>query len=133
MIHEQHLSIDESARKEASRKSPRIRFSVRSLMLIVLILGGGTGWIVHRAKVQREAVIAIEHAGGKVTYDGAFTNQGGGNDPKPPWVQWISERIGRDYRDTVTGVVASPGADDVEMAQIVCLIICSRWSFARTV
>ena len=53
-----------------------LRLSVRGLMILVLILGGGLGWIVHRAKTQRVAVAAIEKAGGWVRYDwesGKFT------------------------------------------------------------
>jgi hypothetical protein len=28
-------------------------------MVLVLIIGGGLGWVIHRARVQREAVAAI--------------------------------------------------------------------------
>ena len=46
--------------------------SVRVLMVLVLVFGGGFGWVVHRARVQREAVAAIERAGGAVGYDETF-------------------------------------------------------------
>ena len=47
------------------------RVSVRALMILVLLVGGGFGWTVHQctARIQREAVAAIEQAGGYVFYD----------------------------------------------------------------
>ena len=51
-----------------NRNPPRrlLRLSVRALMVVVLVLAVVLGWFVHRAQVQREAVAAIEKAGGKV-------------------------------------------------------------------
>jgi hypothetical protein len=43
----------------------RLRLSVRGLMVVVLVTGGGLGWVIHRAQVQRDAVAAIKHAGGE--------------------------------------------------------------------
>ena len=48
---------------------PRLRVSLRALMIIVLVLGCGLGWVVRRAHVQRDAVAAIERCGGRVWYD----------------------------------------------------------------
>ena len=44
----------------------RLRVTVRTMMTLVLILGSGLGWIVRRAQIQREAVAAIQRAGGSV-------------------------------------------------------------------
>ena len=38
-------------------------------MVLVLLLGGGSGWIVHSARVQREAVEAIRKDQGLVRYN----------------------------------------------------------------
>ena len=46
-----------------------LRFSVRGLVVLVLVIGGWLGWIVRSARIQREAVAAIEKAGGRVKYD----------------------------------------------------------------
>jgi hypothetical protein len=46
-----------------------LRISLRELIVIVLVLGSALGWIVQRAKVQRDAVAAIERAGGSVKYE----------------------------------------------------------------
>ena len=46
-----------------------VRLSLRALMIIVLVLGCGLGWIVRSAKVQRDAVAAVVQGGGRVWYD----------------------------------------------------------------
>jgi hypothetical protein len=48
---------------------PRMRLSVRALLILVLILGSGFGWVAYRVRVQRDAVAAIKRAGGSVEYD----------------------------------------------------------------
>jgi hypothetical protein len=54
---------DES--KPVSRPWRRfLRFSVRGLIVLVLVIGVGLGWIVRRAHIQRDAVSAITKAGG---------------------------------------------------------------------
>ena len=40
--------------------------------MINLFLGGRLGWIVHRAKIQRDAVAAIQRAGGSAFYEWDF-------------------------------------------------------------
>ncbi len=45
----------------------RSRLSVRALMVLVLVCGGWLGWVVHRARVQKDAVAAIERAGGGIS------------------------------------------------------------------
>ena len=46
-----------------------LRFSVRGLIVLVLVVGAWGGWIVRGARVEREAVTVIEKAGGKVRPD----------------------------------------------------------------
>ena len=45
-------------------------------MALVLLLGGGLGWVVHCARVQRDAVSAIRRAGGNVFYDNHLNTTG---------------------------------------------------------
>ena len=40
-----------------------LRFSVRGLIVVVLLVGGWFGWEVRSARIQREAVAAITKAG----------------------------------------------------------------------
>ena len=45
------------------------RFSVRGLISVVLLIGIGLDWWIHRARVQRDAVAAIRRAHGSVRYN----------------------------------------------------------------
>ena len=45
------------------------RFSLRALMVLVLLIGAGLGWLVRSAHVQRDAVAAVRRAGGSVSID----------------------------------------------------------------
>lgn len=93
----------------------RPRFTLRVMMILVMVLGGWLGWITHRARVQRQAVAAIVRAGGYVAYDYDWMNPGA----KPRGPAWLRGLIGRDYFDTVWGVGAdTPAADDAVVAQI---------------
>jgi hypothetical protein len=44
-----------------------LRFSVRGLILLVLVNGAWLGWLVRSARIQRAAVGKIESAGGSVS------------------------------------------------------------------
>jgi hypothetical protein len=84
-----------------------VRFSVRRLILIVLVIGAGLGWVVRSARIQREAATAIRRAGGGVTYRSQYL---GGNlydrGAKPWWCpRWLIDRLGIDYFDSVVQVV----------------------------
>jgi hypothetical protein len=46
----------------------RLKLSVRSLMLVVAIVGGGVGWIGHRVRTQRHIADAVVRCGGHVAY-----------------------------------------------------------------
>ena len=52
-----------------SRRPRWLAFNVRGLMVLVLLTGCGLGWIVHHARLQRNAVAAIRQSGGRVIYD----------------------------------------------------------------
>jgi hypothetical protein len=43
--------------------------SLRALMVLVLACGAGLAWLVRSARIQRDAVAAIENAGGSVAYE----------------------------------------------------------------
>ena len=57
---------------ETARKRPwrwYLHLGVRQLMLVVLAVAGCLGWWLHRARVQRQAVAAIQAARGWVKYE----------------------------------------------------------------
>jgi hypothetical protein len=57
---------------ETPKKRPcrsYLRLSLRGLIVLVLGIGGWMGWMVHTARVQRNAVAAIQKIDGTVRYD----------------------------------------------------------------
>jgi hypothetical protein len=89
-------------------------FSVRGLIVVVLMIGAGLGWLVRSAHIQRDAVAAIERAGGSVNYDWQWSN--GVYFPfGEPWAPlWLVDLTGVDHFCSVTNVVifsSSPATD----------------------
>jgi hypothetical protein len=90
--------------KPASRPWRRfLRFNARGLIVLVLVIGAVLGWIVRTAHIQRDAVAAIEKAGGLTFY----------NIPRTPVVSWhepsrwrtlVGGYIGIDYAGHVCHV-----------------------------
>ena len=80
------------------------RVSLRGLMALVLVLGGGYGWVVHRAQEQRDAVAAIKAAGGDVVYDWQRKLMDFRREPGPWAPKWLVDRIGVDYFGNVVEV-----------------------------
>ncbi len=81
-----------------------LRFSVRGLLVLVLVIAAALGWLVRGARTQRHAVAAIERAGGSVGYHSGWTHS-----PFPDaqewWApKWLVDAIGIDYFDLVDSV-----------------------------
>lgn len=114
-----------------------LQFSIRGLMVLVLVLGCGIACIQYRARLGREAIAAIIGSGGFVTYEdlsqpGALGN--GANSSGQSWVRavlgtkktgdvvWVNlretatdkslEYVGRLSRITSLNVTASAVTDD---------------------
>jgi hypothetical protein len=87
-------------------------------MIAVLVLGGGLGRVIHRAQVQREAVAAIERAGGRVRYDWQWENGRPASGGKTRWPRWLVDHMGPDYFGSVVFVFLPEKRSDVEMAQV---------------
>ena len=98
------------------------RLSLRASMLVVLALACGLGWLANSARAQREAIRAIEQAGGKAFYgwqlkclatpdyeDLSSNNPGA----KPRWPQWFVDWVPPDYYSTVKLVMIIGEADPV--------------------
>jgi len=96
----------------------RFRFRLRALMIAVLILGGGLGWIVHRAQIQKEAVAAIEKAGGSILYDWQYKNGRPFPSGKPRWPNWLVDRLGVDYFGNAVFVFLPEQGSDAELARV---------------
>jgi len=116
------IPIENPPPTRRGRRIP-VRLSVRTLMLLVLAVGGGLAWVVHRAHIQRDAVAAIEKAGGGVVY--AFEwEDGHPATPGPIFrsLRWLVDACGVDYFSSVAAVSTGggPGArsDDALMAHV---------------
>lgn len=75
------------------------QYSLRSLLVILTALAVWLGVVVNRAREQREAVGAIEAAGGAVYFDWEFEP-----DRKPHGPVWLRKIIGDDYFQRATSV-----------------------------
>src|SRR5579883_1436649 len=105
------------------------RLSLRALMMLVLLFGGWLGWVVHHARVQRDAVRAVARAGGGVLYDwqiesGKVRVIKGSNkisNEVPWWPKWLVKRLGVEYFGSVHQVsfwsdaIARP-SDEIDQA-----------------
>ena len=79
------------------------------LLVLVVIIGLWFGWVVRRARDQREAVAAIERAGGSVQFGANWYNDIILKIRKP-WVPaWAVRLLGVEYFDIVDGVDLSKG------------------------
>ena len=98
----------------------RFRVSVRTMMILVLALGAGLGWIVHRAREQRLAVRAILARGGMVEYDYQYDAVRDRRLPTGrPWEPaWLQQLLGDDYFHTVVCVGLDRVAEDADLAHV---------------
>jgi hypothetical protein len=91
------------------RRRWRVALSVRAFMVIIAVVGGVLGWVMHRARVQREAVAAIQSSGGegRVFYEQRPAANGAAASAVSRRLRAARDRleqwVGRDYFETVTG------------------------------
>jgi Leucine Rich repeat len=117
-------TADSSLSAEPShRPRRRLRFSVRTLLVLVLILGAALGWVadkLRRARRQHEASVAVVSRHGTVDYGKAFRLESWGKLPlgPPPRHVWLREHLGDDLFETVTHVAffRQPEVTDLDMA-----------------
>lgn len=84
----------------------RYTLSLRALMIVVLVIGGGLGWIVKRANSRRGAVEAVRKAKGQVYFD--YQKSGESYDPtaRPRLPGWLIRLVGEEFFYDVTLVNA---------------------------
>ena len=109
-------------------RRPRLRFSLRAMMMLVTVLAVWLGWMAHRANQQKRAVAAIVGAGGSVYYDWENLLIAGENAPylstpglllladsSAPGPDWLRAQVGDDYFQTVEHVAISAAQLDDSM------------------
>ena len=87
---------------ERRRRRIPLRMSLRVFMALVVLVGVVLGRVVHRAQVQRQAVVAIERANGIVCYDWQWKDGQVFANVKPWAPGWLVDRIGVDYFGSIT-------------------------------
>jgi hypothetical protein len=126
-------------------RRPRARLSVRAFSIGILILGGYLGWLVQRARVQREVVAAVKRGGGYILYDWEYDGwrwrglhyrpprtprpRPPADRPIPAWRKWLIDRFGPDAVADVKLVEVGPEDPDGVMAQVGRLGRVSRLEF----
>jgi hypothetical protein len=90
--------------KPASRHWRKfLRFSVRGMILFVILFGAGLGWIVRKAHIQRDAVAAVLKAGGTVAHSWEYDQK-----PilrgRPSAPSWLVDLVGIEFFGHVTHV-----------------------------
>ena len=95
-----------------------MRFSLRGLIVLVLIVGCWLGWMVRSAQIQRAAVAAIERSGGWVWYDWHFNNGSVVRNAKPWAPKWLVDRVGVDYFGDVVFVGLRGQGSDAELIHV---------------
>ena len=102
-----------TAHAKPRRRWPR--FSLRTMLLAVALLGAWLAVMANRANRQRKAVEAVNSAGGEAYYDyqaneDGFRAEGNG---RPPGPAWLRNLVGIDYLATAVGVTIDTDiADD---------------------
>ncbi len=103
----------------APRSRRRFALSLRSLLIVVLVLGAWLGWFVRSVRIQHDAAAAVQRAGGTVAYDIDWRNEGF-NPYARPWTpmrlldgklwgtKWLIDHLGIDYFGSVVTVDLIP-------------------------
>jgi hypothetical protein len=95
-----------------------LRFSVRSMVVVVIVIGVWLGIIVHQAHVQRDAAAAIKRAGGSVFYEWEKSSANPIPKAKPPRApRVLVDFIGVDYFGHITEATID-GKTDEMIAQV---------------
>ncbi len=107
-----------------------LRFGVRTMLVAVLVIGGGLAWIVRSARIQREAVAAIRKGHAGVYYDWMCKDGVPIRNAKPWWPRWLVDRVGVDYFSHVSFVWCR--GSDAELFHVGHLYQLERLDLAET-
>ncbi len=92
-----------------------LRLRLRGLIVFIAAVAFTLGWIVHfarSARSQRGAYIAIQAAGGSVTYDYRRVPQA------PWWPEWLENRLGVDCFANIVEVFPPRSATEADLWHI---------------
>lgn len=95
-----------------------IQLLLQVMAVLLVAISGWLGWILYTAKVQHEAVVAIEKAGGSVSYDWNLRDGPLIPTPKPWWLKWLVDHLGADCFGNVIAVKLGERGSDAELALV---------------
>jgi hypothetical protein len=101
-----------------------LRFSMRGLIVLVLAIGAGLGWFARSARIQREALLALEKTGASVSYKSQARNAYPKGKSRAR--AWLEDFVGIDYIDHIVAAHFSGIASDREMTYLGCLTAMER-------
>ena len=107
--------------KQTPKRKRWLRYSLRTLLVVITILCIALGYWTYRAKRQRAVVKWVEENGGEVHYDFELDEYGYTiKAAKPPSPKWMQAFLGNDYLATVVHVrLENSEVKDVEpLAQL---------------
>jgi hypothetical protein len=117
---------------EKSKKGRSLRpvLSVRNLMLLVLLIGGGLGWLLQKPMAQARAIRAIRDQGGSaVKSRGCFFWLEDDRNRLTVWLEAMKRRIGYEFFMTVREVTLRSNVHEALLEKIACLDEISELSF----
>lgn len=92
-------------RDQSAKRHRWFQYGLRTLLLVMLAIGLGTGWWANKAQRQKNAVASILKAGGYVRYGYQYDAAGNlDNNAEPPGPAWLRNSLGIDYLSRVTEV-----------------------------
>lgn len=89
-------------------KRPRLQYSLRTLLLVFVVISIATGWFtarMRRANRQRAAALTIASLSGVVSYDDEPDDLAAAPIPSPV-PRWLRNLLGDDFFRTAVGVIA---------------------------
>jgi Leucine-rich repeat (LRR) protein len=104
---------------ETSIKPRRLwlRVSLRTLAMLVLVIGVWLGWTVRDARVQRQALNAIAQSNNEVEFGWVFYN-GASSADELSVPDWLVDRLGVDYFGYVGSLAFGNSATDEDLLHV---------------
>ena len=119
--------------KRVTRRWRRyLRLSMRTFIVVVLLVGGWLGWIVRTARIQREEVAAITRRGGVVEYDSGWTDNQTLQPQDPGALDRLVSAIGVDYFSNATVVYIGMLCTEEKMSHVAKLAALRSLSLRTT-
>lgn len=97
-------------------RRPRVRITVRTLMIFTLVIACGLSWIVQRIHYRRQVAQSVRRTGGgSIFYDWQLRDRRHNPAAKPQWPDWIVAMLGPDFFGEAQEVNIGRRGSDADM------------------